>query len=210
MDFASLYYAAMHDESGTPRAHRQSAAYGTAAALLTELLITGHIKFGDGEIAIFGQPDPPGRLARHTYDTLCLSPPQRIKHWLRQLSFTAPQMTATRMQYDGLLYMPGGDPYVAIGGRLPEMFVPTEPERFTRIYSDVAYVIRTPDAGEPWHMTWLTGLTLATGIGAHLLLTPADAGTAAARVGLGIPYEVRELLNITAACCAESNQRLRA
>lgn len=207
MEFASLYYAAMHDENGTPRAHRQSVAYGTAAALLTELLITGHIKFGGGDLAIFDQPDPPDRLARHTFDTLCLSPPQPLKQWIRQLSYTAPLMTATRLMYQDLVYMPGGDPYVKIGDRIPEVFVPADPAQFTRTYQQVAYVIRTPDAGEPWHITWLTGIALATGIGARMLPTPEEAVTAAARVHLGIPYEVRDLIQATAECCAESNRR---
>lgn len=208
MEFASLYYRVMHDENGHPRAHHQSTAYGIGAALLAELVIGAQIKVYPEGIALYGTADPHDRLTRHTFDTLLLHPPQALKQWLRQLSYTAPVMTAMRLESQQHLYMPGGEPNYLITERPPAMFIPVSPHDFVQPFAQVAYVVNNPGCGEPWHMTWLAGLALATGIGAALGLPAGHAQAAFAGISTAIPYEIRYLLETAAACCAESNRNL--
>lgn len=208
MEFASLYYRVMHDGTGHPRARHQSAAYGLGAALLTELVIGARIKVYPDGIALFDAPDPQERLIRHTFDTLVLHPPQTPKQWLRQLSYTAPVMTAMRLESQQHLWMPGGEPDYQITERPPAMFIPVSPKDFIQPFQEVAYVVANPGCGEPWHVTWLAGLALATGIGPALGLPAEQVHAAASGISAVIPYEIRDLLDIAAACCAESNRNL--
>jgi hypothetical protein len=208
VEFASLYYRVMHDETGHPRARHQSAAYGVAAALLIELIIAGQIKVWAEGITLRGAPDPQERLTRHTFDTLVLHPTQKPKQWLRQLSYTAPVMTAMRLGFQQHLHMPEGEPDYRITERPPAMFIPVSPADFVQPFHQVAYVIANPGCGEPWHVTWLAGLALATGIGPALGLPEDQVHAAAAGISAVIPFEIRDLLDIAAACCAESNRNL--
>lgn len=158
-----LYLMAHHETTGRPYLHPRALGLGLAGGLLAELVLSGHVRISQGEVAVATGAPPRDELARIIVDLLCQDGRYQARDWLTFLARTSTHDVALRLERAG---------YVAQAGPRRRLRAPT----WVPVDADCAFapLIRVRAALDPGRppddaCTALAGLAAACGLGPRLL-----------------------------------------
>lgn len=174
MRIADLFYMIIHDERGTSRLHKAATEYGLAAALLAELVRSGHIEIDPNERLRIVRRDPPQDLLAHKIMQVLLE--ERSEHplrtWLKYFGLHAVADVAQRIAVTGQLEPKITKGFMGLGTR-KTVYVPVRPQDFEAQFAVLRIALmRLKITDADWH--WCAGLSYATGL-SHQLLVDAPS-----------------------------------
>ena len=100
---ADQYFLIAHeDRTGRSRLHPRATGLGLAAALISELMLDGHLELIDGDLLIANR-QPPGDALSHDILSLLIAQPQHreVRTWLAYLSQDAAVRVGERLIRSG-------------------------------------------------------------------------------------------------------------
>lgn len=198
MHLADLFYKiAHHGGSGTSRLHPTTTGYGLAAALLAELMVSGHLDT-DGENVIVVSRQPPGNALSHAILDVLTAEPQYhpLKDWLRFFGRTAATDVANRMIRTGEIDVVTERRRF----RTQTFYRPVDAGQFEGPYGTLRIALLTQKIAT-WDFGWCAALSVATGLHHQLL---ADTNPQAREyldwiITKQLPPYGRHLIDVTAA-----------
>jgi hypothetical protein len=99
-----FYFIAHDDRAGKRRLAQRALGVGLAAALLGELVITGHVDVHDTSVYIISREPPRDALSHRVLSLLANQPHHRdVRVWLAYLAEIAPDQVAERLVLVGAL-----------------------------------------------------------------------------------------------------------
>jgi hypothetical protein len=175
MSLIDNFYLLAHDEDGKPRLHARATAIGLAAAVLADLMLTGHVTITDKRVVptapaagstmdprmVARQPAPPPDPLAHTiWDQICHEDNRhQVRTWLGVLTATITEAVATRMARVGVLRP------VQVGRiRRTTRYVPVDPDAGMKIKVVLSARLVQHDPNIDWPDAVLGGLLNATGL----------------------------------------------
>lgn len=201
---ADDYYWLAHDDlDGKPRLHHRAVQFGCAAALLIELVNTGHIAPREGVLVVTNSSPPQDSLSHTILDQLIGEQNRRhpIRTWLAFLSPQAPEQIAQRMLRAGQVTQHARR---SLLGKETVRYLPTDVNASAGPWAalSIRLLRRQP---LDFHLLCLAGLTVASELESRLL---DGAPTAAAEFlrtqAAAVPAPVREVLRHTHAAIGDA------
>jgi len=168
---ADLFYKIAHFEQGHARLHPTAQGLGMSAALLAELVISGHLDIHPTTPADRTPPalvvsvhrrvyPPPDLLQHEIFDTLVREREQRtVSEWLRYLAFSAEIKVAERLVRDRVLER-------SMHGSLRRKtrFEPLDGTSFVGAHAHLATSLMNARQLSDNDWVWAAGLCFATGL----------------------------------------------
>jgi hypothetical protein len=188
-----FFWLAHQSLTGQPRIHAKATGIGLAAGLLGELILTGHLFLGGGELTVLNPASPADVLAHSTLDQIGAEPHVRdVRTWLAFLAGDAEDAVGQRMCRAGLVVRER-----ARWPRASVRYVPVDGLAPARAVTHL-YMALTRDEPLSVGDTTLAGLVAAVGLTRTVLFDGGSRGTASIRrlqerVGV-LPAPLRELV----------------
>jgi hypothetical protein len=191
-----FYFIAHDDRAGKRRLARRALGLGLAAALLGELVITGHVDVHDANVYIISREPPRDALSHRVMSLLQSQPHHRdVRVWLAYLAEIAPEEVAERLALIGAVRQVSHRRLI----RSRQSYVPTDQNhaawqsiRLERLLCSYD-VLHMPDA-------FLAALVSATGLTWHVLWDPTTSAPGLRNLPHVIhhlPQPLRELASFT-------------
>jgi hypothetical protein len=162
-----FYRIAHHDVFGTPRLHAKAIDLGCAAALLAELISTGHVIAVQGKLKIVERAAPPNWLAHAVLDQLIAEERRQhdIRTWLAFFAADATEDIARRLLRQGHVRR---EPVRRLGREVGVVYVPTDMNTAAMPWALMSHTLRNHQP-LPYDQLCLAGLVQATGLDTYVL-----------------------------------------
>jgi hypothetical protein len=196
-----VFRLAHRDSTGAPLLDLHVAGLGLSAALLGELLLTGHLTVRNGLVVITDHSAPSDVLAHTVLDQLASEREDHpVRTWLAYLGRSAHEEVAGRMERAGHLQVEVSRRIFARTVR----YVPTDMNTAAWPWARLAGLLRRGDRLDDFD-TLLGGLAVATDLHRVLLIGEANAFAASLRPLIAEAADpVRELLTHTRAAAGDA------
>ncbi|BCJ51552.1 hypothetical protein Asp14428_30270 [Actinoplanes sp. NBRC 14428] len=196
-----MFRLAHRDSTGTPLLDPHVAGLGLAAALLGELLLTGHVSVRSGLVVVSDRAAPSDVLAHTVLDQLLSEREQHpVRTWLAYLGRSAVEEVAARMERAGHLRAEVSRRIFARTVR----YVPTDMNTAAWPWARLARLLRRGGPLDDFD-TLLGGLVVAADLHRVVLIGEADAFFTAMRPLLTAAADpIRELITHTRAAAGDA------
>lgn len=196
-----LFRLAHRDSTGAPLLDAHVAGLGLSAALLGELLLTGHVTVRNGRVMITNRSAPSDVLAHTVLDQLVSEREEHpVRTWLAYLGRSAYEGVAGRLARAGHLQ-------VVVSRRVftrTVRFVPADMNTAAWPWARLAGLVRRGDPLDAFD-TLLGGLAVATDLHRVVLIGEADAFAATVRTVITEAADpIRELVIHTWAAAGDA------
>jgi hypothetical protein len=184
-----FYLLAHHEITGRPFLHPRVTGLGLAAALLAELILTGHLSIEGGEPVLLQKPPAADELSRRVLGVLRSEPGHLARVWLLYLARTAAPEVARRLAQAGYL--------TSVASRRPWRSPRWVPADRDCGFAPIVRVRPALDAARPASVPQvvLAGLALACGLGPRLLSYGPPGARRCVEDHVGqLPASLRELI----------------
>ncbi len=190
-----------HDDDGNPVLHPDVTALALAAALLGELILSGHIGVRDGVVNVHGVTPPGDALAHTVLDHLAGEPARHpVRVWLAFLAQSAYGEVALRLVRAGHVREQSSRRLL----RRSTRYVPTDMNQAAWPWARLSSLLRADRRLDDFD-TVLGGLVLATDLHRTVLTgAAADITTGLRREINHAPAAVRELIGHTEATVGDA------
>lgn len=206
---ADDFWRLAHSDTGACRLNPRGLAYGTAAALIGELIISKHLNLADGKLAL-ALANPPTDATSHTVlDEISaeINYGHPLRTWLDFFGLSAPGRIAARLERFG--HVKAERKSRLRGGVI---YVPTHAMSWETPRAGLATGLRyrRPMTYEQWNlaaMAWATGL--CGGISGILDGAPPEAWRYLQHIADEVEPPIRELVHATRSAISDAALRGR-